>query len=660
MKRAIVVALLLSTFVPVSSLHANVVNMPDPNLRAAVRNHLELSAGEPITEQHMVALTRLGVTDHGITDLTGLEYARNLTRLYIGRNPIDDLSPISELTTIEKLYMWATPVSDLTPLAKLTRLRDFLASYGGEIMDIGPLVNLTQLERINLSGNKIKDISALTNLNRLRTLQLNNNRIEDVSPLAKLTDLTHLELNENRITDVRPLAHLTQLTTLSLAYNPLFDLSPLDGLSLEYFTHDSYGCDMMPLPLEPRIENRTFPSIFTAWSDKDRWPLFDLIFCCPRFGMRLVDTDNGVQFHTPNPSWDEAIRIRDDYLAQNPTMVFLHGLAVIWGDTEKIPEDSPWWLRDENGDILYRWGNTRRGYMNLNHPGWQQRMIDIAATIDKCGLYDGIFIDGWRESSNARRGQVPGQIAILKGIRERVRENFLIMVNTNDHQAPASAPYINGLFMETGFPQDSTTPEAIEHELMEIENTLKWADETLLEPRITGLGGDFYSDEPPNSPKNMQWMRAITTLSLTFSNSYVAFPLRGGPWYDFWNADLGRPVGDTLQLHEDRAGVYIREFTKGWAVYNHSGDAQIVTLPEEVQSAATGISNSEHAVLNLDGDIFLRLPPKLPGDVNADGVVNILDLTLVAQAMGTDNSKGDVNGDGVINIIDLVFVANQF
>ena len=298
--------------------------------------------------------------------------------------------------------------------------------------------------------------------------------------------------------------------------------------------------------------------------------------------------------------------------------------------------------------------------MNLNHPGYQQHIIEQAVTIAQCGLYDGIFIDGWRASYAERRDQLPGQIAILKGIRERVREDFLIMVNTNKDQAPDSASYINGLFMETGFPEDATEPEDIERGLVKVENTLKWAEDTLLEPQITGFGGHPYRDEPLDNPKNMQWMRAFTTMSLTFSNGYVAFPLRGGPWYDFWNADLGRTVGETLQLYDNRAGLYIREFTNGWAVYNHSGSARIVTLPEEVQSVATGMTNTGHAVLNLDGDIFLKLPPALPGDINGDGVVNIFDLTLVAQAFGKDGLEADVNGDGVVNVFDLVFVANQF
>ncbi len=70
--------------------------------------------------------------------------------------------------------------------------------------------------------------------------------------------------------------------------------------------------------------------------------------------------------------------------------------------------------------------------------------------------------------------------------------------------------------------------------------------------------------------------------------------------------------------------------------------------------------NTQHALPNLDGEMYLRVKPKNPADVYGDGVVNILDLTLVAQRFGTDSLKGDVNGDGVINVFDLVFVANQF
>ena len=45
-------------------------------------------------------------------------------------------------------------------------------------------------------------------------------------------------------------------------------------------------------------------------------------------------------------------------------------------------------------------------------------------------------------------------------------------------------------------------------------------------------------------------------------------------------------------------------------------------------------------------------------DVTGDGVVNILDLVVVANALG--KAEPDLNGDGVVNIQDLVIVANAF
>lgn len=49
------------------------------------------------------------------------------------------------------------------------------------------------------------------------------------------------------------------------------------------------------------------------------------------------------------------------------------------------------------------------------------------------------------------------------------------------------------------------------------------------------------------------------------------------------------------------------------------------------------------------------------GDVNKDQIVNILDLVLIAQNLGTEptNKKLDINKDGIINILDLVIVSQN-
>ncbi len=50
------------------------------------------------------------------------------------------------------------------------------------------------------------------------------------------------------------------------------------------------------------------------------------------------------------------------------------------------------------------------------------------------------------------------------------------------------------------------------------------------------------------------------------------------------------------------------------------------------------------------------------GDVNQDGIINILDIILVAQNLGQkppSNPRADANKDGQVNILDLVFIAER-
>ena len=129
-------------------------------------------------------------------------------------------------------------------------------------------------------------------------------------------------------------------------------------------------------------------------------------------------------------------------------------------------------------------------------------------------------------------------------------------------------------------------------------------------------------------------------------------------WYDFWDADLGRPVGSKAQHHQNIDGLFIREFTNGWAVYNRSGTPQTITLPTSatpVSDRENNAASSTHLLPDLDGEIYLKTPS--PADVNGDGRVNVLDLVHVANNFG--KADPDLNGDGVVNILDLTLVAKH-
>ena len=623
--------------------------MPDPALREAVREKLGIPEHTPLTQAYVQEhLTNLEAIDKGIVNLTGLEHASRLRALVLIRNEIHDLSPLS---------------------------------------------GLTELFFLALGGNRISDISPLSGLTSLELLGLSNNHIEDLSPLSGLVNLKDLNIDGNPIIQFRPFKN-----------------------SQIYFDYllDVLRCEMPSISIEPRVRDRAYPSIF-SWgriinlpnvNEGDLFTYHDLHITGTRYGMRWYDTQEGARWIIGNSK--NAQNVRQEMLDRNPNTLLL--LPVNNGaDPGVYPEDWPYWLRDENGDITYseQWNSY---IMDFTLPAVQDRAVQQAISIAKCG-YDGIFLDEWNEKDILDRaeGRTPpehdgvfrgvenefeARITILRRIREAVGDDLLILVNSNENKVPHSAPYVNGMFMETvGSPLHGYTHQ----HLVQIENTLLWGEQNLREPQINCLRGSGLSSEPLDSPKNQQWMRVFTTLSLTHSDGYVVFTTgipfgththeyeiwqghsdkhaRGEEhahsqehyWYPFYDAPLDRPVGGNetkgqLYLNSDSVpidGLFIREFDNGWAVYNRSGTEQTVSLPMETTGVASGITDTQHTVPDLDGEIYLKsIGSENRSDVNGDGVVNILDLVIVANAFG--EAEPDVNGDGTVNVLDLVMVANAF
>ena len=101
-----------------------------------------------------------------------------------------------------------------------------------------------------------------------------------------------------------------------------------------------------------------------------------------------------------------------------------------------------------------------------------------------------------------------------------------------------------------------------------------------------------------------------------------------------------------------------------------NGDGTLATITFEVVEAKASTvrltnvlltdSSGGSAVPQIE-NAEITETSQLPEDINKDGVVNIIDLTLVAANFGnTGQNDADVNGDGVVNIIDLTLVAAAF
>ena len=695
-------------------------------LRAVVREELGLSNVVPLTKDNIKQLTRLHAIEKGIVNVQGLEFAVNLTELDLAGNPIEDINPLQKLINLTRLGLGATNLSDsdLSLLSALTSLR-YLTLWDNQISDLSPLSALTSLISLGLGGNQISDLSPLLALTSLISLDLGGNQISDLSPLATLTGLRDLSLINNPLSDLRPLSNLTNLEVLDIAYCRVSDVSPLAGLEnlrklrmhhnltrdftpllgLENLTDFDYGgiCEISPFPppVTKRVKNRNFPSIalplhslhntepvrrLTYWDDPDIYydvaTQHDMHHYAHRFGLgwqlTLTEPTEGLATRlSGNP--EGVMNEYQKYAERNPNMLFLPTVAIgVYGGLDAFPPDSEFWLRDADGKVIKNEVPWDEYTIDILNPKVQQIVIEQVVGIAECGYFNGVMFDTWapyhqylyaKHFNIGDEEVIAAYITILKGIRARVRDDFLILVNRNRRKSPRYAEWINGSHMETA----PDHPGGYTHErLMTIEDALLWNEMHLREPRINILHGEGVN-QPINGPDNLRWMRVFTTLSLTHSDGYCIFkgpapgdehkevPDGGHIWYDFWNADLGRPVAGAEtkgQLYENREGLFIREFTNGWAVYNRSGQAQDIQMPEHVSGWASDVQNKRwHTVPDLDGEIFLKRTAPVV-DINADGVVNILDLVLVANGFG--NAEPDVNGDGVVNILDLVTVANAF
>ena len=196
-------------------LTAMTVDIPDPNLRAAIETALKVVSGTPIVSSEMDTLPRLEARNANINSLTGLEHATNLTGLHLGDTRVEGRGWIN-----------SNSIKDLLPLAGLTYLT-WLNLSQNNIADLSPLAELTNLTWLDIGGNNLSNISPVSGLINLTALRLWRNNIKDISPVADLTHLTELNLDYNNITDISAVAGLTNLTRLRLRDNNISDISPL-------------------------------------------------------------------------------------------------------------------------------------------------------------------------------------------------------------------------------------------------------------------------------------------------------------------------------------------------------------------------------------------------------------------------------------------------
>ncbi len=380
-----------------------------------------------------------------------------------------------------------------------------------------------------------------------------------------------------------------------------------------------------------RIADRDFPSVFMAWYNIDMPSVpvktnderiaaaakHDLLWEEPLsqmgegvdlvLGMVWNGKYHGLATSFTPASLKLATENREKLLKLNPNMVMLY--EVRWRDSPMsfLPEDSPWWKRDASGNIVKGWlGGWEPFYLlDANNSEWQDNVARQCKIACETGIYDGVMFD-WS-----------GNLDIIKKTRAAIGPDKLIIVNIHDdiEDGKLFAPYINGSFMELN-PIDTVSmpiPELANISAEDrngrkwdnIRDALKWFDQNLMEPRIN-------CNEVWGNRQDLSRMRAVTTMTLVYSNGYALYadpnPLKTPDhlhdWYPFWDAKLGKALAPGVEKEDKSAW---REFENGTVVYNHYGnDAITATFESERTRVSDGVKGTSFVINGRDGDIFLK------------------------------------------------------
>ena len=598
--------------------------------------------------RNLTSLTRLAFHDTLVSDLSSVRGLINLETLEFGDSSVSDLSPIQGLTKLKHLHFSGANVSDASPIARLINLEhiSFTANF---ITDISPFAGLTKLKTIGTWGNRFSDLSPLARLRNLERLDICGAELADLSPLAGLTGLKELYLAGNGISDVSPLARLTGLNRLSLAGNHVSDISIVSGFTnLKWLDiHDNRISDLSPLA---RLTELT-------WLDVTKNGISDF---SALDGIR--DTLKTLRIHEPGinagpkikgpwlwvflPTTRHKLNENVDLLVQASGGDVTELKVAAAGATEgKAVGDAVWTLdilpptgRDNLVDMMGRKlpDGVLYGAVILYSPIEQDTVLHLGTDQEVK-----VWLNGEVMYQRSRSGHAEDFIEAFAVTLQQGKNTLLVAVGTRPDDW-------SNLFIGLAADTEYSTGAGIDYVLS--ESSIHTGDIFTLDVRaenvidLAGWQFDIVFD-----PSVLEAIEISEGGFLKTDGESTFF--QGGRIDNAAGKITGLIAGRLSEGGLNGSGSLVRVKFKA----KSQGDTR-VALQNFLFGSSTGDSIPA-GPQEIQFTVKVRLAT---GDVNRDGIVNILDLILIAQQLGqrvAPNSPVDVNRDGVINIFDLTLVA---
>lgn len=139
-----------------------------------------------------------------------------------------DLSPLVKMTYLKELNLSGTPINNILDLRNLNNL-EVLNISNTSISDISPLQYLINIKSIDFSNTNISDISTISYNSALEEIKMNNTPVSDIFPLARLTELKKLWMNHTAIHDISALANNNKMEIISFHNTNVSNCDVLKG-----------------------------------------------------------------------------------------------------------------------------------------------------------------------------------------------------------------------------------------------------------------------------------------------------------------------------------------------------------------------------------------------------------------------------------------------
>lgn len=193
-----------------------------PALEALNLDGVQVDAHAQAILGEFVKLRTLAVAgDPLLTQINFVEGMVQLEELFVSDTNVKEISPIMGLSRLIHVDLSGTLVRDFSPLQTSKATLRALILHKTLVQDFELLRELRNLRFLWLSALNLSQIPDLSGNPKLKFIGLNHNRISDLTPLLQVPKLLAIQLDGNLIRDVSLLKDYSSLENFWLADNPL-------------------------------------------------------------------------------------------------------------------------------------------------------------------------------------------------------------------------------------------------------------------------------------------------------------------------------------------------------------------------------------------------------------------------------------------------------